>query len=81
MTKKDFIKLWATISKVVTKKVNGQLAINSYCELNDHCGGYFLVLQPKSLMWANEITFIIGAVQLVPASIEFDIDDGIIRIW
>ena len=81
MTKKNFIKLWATISKVVTKNVNGQLAINSYCELNDHCGGYFLVLQPKCLMWANEITFLIGAVQLVPASIEFDIDDGIIRIW
>lgn len=81
MTKKDFIKLWATISKVVTKNVNGQLAINSYCELSDYCGGYFLVLQPKSLMWANEITFIIGAVQLVPASIEFDIYDGIIRIW
>lgn len=81
MTKKNFIKLWATISKVVTKKVNGQLAINSYCELASHCGGYFLVLEPKSLMWANEITFLIGAVQLVPASIEFDIDDGLIRIW
>ena len=81
MTKKDFCKLWSAISQVVTKKVNGELAINSYCELADHCGGYFLVLQPKCLMWANEITFIIGAVQLVPASIEFDIKDGEIRIW
>lgn len=81
MTKNDFCKLWATISKVVTKKVNGELAINSYCELTDHCGGYFLVLQPKCLMWANEITFLIGAVQILPASIQFNIENGEIRIW
>lgn len=81
MTKKNFMKLWATISKVVTKKVNGHLAINSYCELTSHCGGYFLVLEPTSLMWADEITFLIGAVQLMPASIVFDLDDSIIRIW
>ncbi len=81
MTKKDFQKLWATISKVATKKVSGELAINSYCELNDHCGGCFLVLKPECLMWANEITFLIGAVQLVPASIEFKFEDGLIRIW
>lgn len=81
MTKKDFIKLWASISKVASKKVSGQLAINSYCELIDHCGGYSLVLKPKCLMWDNEITFIIGAVQIVPASIAFHINDGFIRIW
>lgn len=81
MTKNDFCKLWASISKVVTKKVNGELAINSYCELSDHCGGYFLVLQPQCLMWANEITFLIGAVLVLPASIQFNIKNGEIRIW
>lgn len=81
MTKKEFIKLWATISKVVTKKVCDQLAINSYCKFTKNCGGYKLVLEPKCLMWGNELTFLISAVQLVPASIAFDIDDGIIEIW
>ena len=81
MTKKDFIKLWATISKVVSKKVCDQLAIVSYCEFTDHCGGHKLVLKPKCLMWGNELIFLISAVQLLPASIAFDIDDGIIEIW
>lgn len=81
MTKKDFQKLWATISKVATKKVCDELAINSWCELADHCGGYFLVLQPKCCLWADEILFLIGAVKMVPASIQFNIEDGTIRIW
>lgn len=81
MTKEQFIRLWSTTKKVVTKKVNGKCQIESCCELTDYCGGYALILKPKCLLWANEITFLIGAVQLVPATIEFDIDNGIIHIW
>ena len=81
MTKKDFQKLWASISKVATKKVNGELAINSYCELTDHCGGCFLVLKPECCMWADELVFLVGAVKILPASIQFKFDDGEIRIW
>lgn len=81
MTKENFQKLWATISDVVTKEVNGELAINSYCELTDHCGGYYLILQPECCLWAKEITFLIGAVQLLPASIQFNLYSGKILIW
>lgn len=81
MDKKDFCKCWNLIKPVVTKKVCGEPSIISYCKFTDHCGGYELILEPHCIMWAKELTFLIGAFQMVPVCVEFDIEKGRIRIW
>lgn len=81
MDKKTFCKCWSSVKAVVSKKVCGEISVVSYCELTEHCGGYELILEPQCLLWANELTFLIGAIQLVPACVEFDIKNGRIRIW
>ncbi len=81
MDKKTFCKCWSSVKAVASKKVCGEISVVCYCELTDHCGGYELILEPHCLLWASELTFLIGAIQLVPACVEFDIEKGRIRIW
>ena len=81
MTKKDFCKCWELAQVVASKKVCGEISIVSYCKLTDHCGGYELILEPHCLVWASELTYLIGAIELVPACVDFEFQNGYIRIY
>lgn len=80
MTKSEFITLWERIEPIVTKPINGQIAIECDCEFIDYCGGYQLNLRPKCLLWTSELVFILMACDLLCCSAPVSFGEGIIRI-
>ena len=81
MKKSEFIKLWALIEPVVTKPVNGHLAIDCDCEFIDHVGGYQLNIRPKCLLWPNELMFLLTACDLLSCCASCSFSTGLIRIY
>lgn len=81
MSKTEFIKLWAQIEPVVTKPVNGHIAIDCDCEFIDHVGGYQLNLYPRCLMWPNELMFVLSACDLLCCCAACSFSNGLIRIY
>lgn len=81
MTKSEFISLWSRIEPVVTKPVNGHIAIDCDCEFIDHCGGYQLNVRPKCLMWPNELIYLLSSVELLCCCAACSFRDGSIRIY
>ena len=81
MTKSQFITLWARIEPVVTKPVNGQIAIDCDCEFISHCGGYQLNIRPECLLWPNELIFLLSSCELLCCCAACSFDTGTIRIY
>lgn len=81
MTKSEFITLWAQIEPVITKPINGHVAIECDCEFINHVGGYQLNLRPKCILWPNELVFILMACELFCCSAACSFHHGIIEIY
>lgn len=81
MTKEEFIKIWPFVEPVVSKPVNGQLAVECDCEFIDHVGGYQLNLRPQSLMWEWEMIALFSAANLFCCSVQCSFKYGLIRIY
>ena len=81
MKKTDLIKLWTRIEPVITKPVNGEIAIECDCEFIDHCGGYQLNIRPKCLMWPNELICLLSTCELLYCCAQIAFYDGSIRIY
>lgn len=81
MKKSQFTTLWARIEPVVTKPVNGEIAIECDCEFVDYCGGYQLNIRPNCLMWPNELIYLFSACELLCCCTACDFSDGSISIY
>lgn len=81
MTKSEFITLWTRIEPVISKPVNGHIAIECDCEFIDHCGGYQLNVRPKCLMWPNELIYIFAACEILCCCAACEFRSGSIRFY
>lgn len=81
MTKDVFITLWKRIEPIVTKHVNGEIAIECDCEFIDYVGGYQLNIHPKCLLFTNDLVFVLMACEILCCCPSLDFEVGSISVY
>lgn len=81
MTKDVFITLWTRIEPIVTKHVNGEIAIECDCEFVNFCGGYQLNVRPKCLVFPTELMFVLMACEVLCCCPCLDFESGSISVY
>lgn len=81
MTKSVFITLWDRIEPIISKHVNGQLAIDCDCEFIGHCGGYQLNIRPKCLIFPSQLMFVLLACDVLCCCPCLDFESGSITVY
>ena len=69
------------IEPVITKPVNGHIAIDCDCEFIDHCGGYQLNIRPQCILWPDELIYLLSSVELISCCVACSFHLGSIRVY